>query len=239
MTDEDLLDWFERNPEFAVVVSDHMAWDFYRRPEVLASTGRVLFSTEITLAGRFDFLLVAADPTVFDRWEAIAAGSLPRPRLGFGDPRDAAIADVFADARVLVTFAHPHLFGVGQPKDMPEWLLDVPVDFLEYNMNRLAMHPRLGANRSTAGVGAALEDAADRLRRLRDQYFPGSRFVVGSDAHELRSLGRTYLELHTPCADAGEVWRAIEQGDFVGRLEVRGVGFAVHPERGLEEVGST
>lgn len=237
MTDEQLVDWFDRNPEFAVVVSDHMAWGFYRRPEVLARSARVLFSAEITLCGRFDFLLLAADSTLLDRLEAVDAGSPPGPPRRLGDPPGAALIALLADPRVLVTLAHPHLFGVGPAIDMPEWLLDIPVDFLEYNMTRLATHPRLGASRSSAGAAAAVRDAADRMRRLRDEYFPGSRFVVGSDAHEPRSLGRTYLQLHAPCADAAGVWRAMQQGDFVGHLEVRGAEFAVHPVDGVTDVG--
>lgn len=270
LTDEELLDWFDRNPEFAVVVSDHMAWSFYRRPEVLARAGRILFSTEITLGGRFDFLLLSADPALLGRLEAIDGGSLRRPPQGPGDalvesangpsvesangpsvdsvgcpvgpepgdrpgdPPGAALTAVFADPRVLVTFAHPHLFGVGLPSDMPGWLLDMPVDFLECNMTRLATHPRLGASRSTAGVAAAVRDSAERLGRLRDECFPGSRFVVGSDAHDPQSLGRTYLRLNSPSAQAAGVWRAMQRGDFLGHLEVRGIGFTVHPERGLE-----
>jgi hypothetical protein len=225
MADEELLAWFDQHPEYAVVVSDHMAWDFYRRPELLSCVARSLYSVELTVADRFDFLLLATDLSVFDRLRSdtvIDSPRLSRPPM-----------DLFGDPRVLVTFAHPPVFDTRAFAALPDWLLELPVDLLEYNMARLSVHPRLGATTTSSGVPAALEDASDRLRKLRAEVFPRSRFVVGSDAHDSWSLGRTYLELTTACVDAAAVWEGVRRGDYVGHLEIRGVTFSVDPWEGL------
>jgi hypothetical protein len=225
LTDEQLLAWFDQHPEYVIVVSDHMAWGFYRRPELLLSTGRVLYSVEMTIADRFDFLLLALDPSVLGWLESIAMreGTHPaRPPM-----------DLFSDPRVLVTFAHPPLFDKRSFAGLPDWLLELPVDLLEYNMARLATHPRLGASSAAHSVPAVLEEASERLRRLRAEAFPGSLFVVGSDAHDSASLGRTYLELKTACADAGDAWATMKKGDYVGHLEIRGIVFSIDPWDGL------
>ena len=225
LTDQQLLDWFDRHPEYVIVVSDHMAWDFYRRPELVSHAARTLYSVEMTIADRFDFLLLALDSSVFDRLESIVANEGPRPSR--------PPMDLFSDPRVLVTFAHPPLFETRSSARLPDWLLGLPVDLLEYNMARLATHPRLGANSTASGVPAALEDASERLRKLRADAFPRSRFVVGSDAHDSASLGCTYLELKKPCVDAAEAWECMRQGDYTGHLEIRGVTFSIDPWDGL------
>lgn len=225
LTDDELLAWFDQHPEYAIVVSDHMAVGFYRRSELLSCARRVLYSVEMTIADRFDFLLLSLDPCVLDRLESINMHEGPRP---LRPPMD-----LFGDPRVLVTFAHPPLFDTRPFSGLPDWLLELPVDLLEYNMARLAVHPRLGASGTASGVPAVLEDASERLRRLRAEVFPGSRFVVGSDAHNSSSLGRTYLELNTACGDAGEVWEMMKRGDYIGHLEIRGATFSIDPWDGL------
>lgn len=225
LTDDELLAWFDQHPENVIVVSDHMAVDFYRRSELLSCAGRVLYSVEMTIADRFDFLLLASDSSVLDRLESIIMREGLRPSR--------PPMDLFGDPRVLVTFAHPPLFDARPFAGLPDWLLELPVDLLEYNMARLAVHPRLGASGTSSGVPAVLEDASERLRRLRAEAFPGSRFVVGSDAHNSSSLGRTYLELKTACADAGEAWEMVKRGDYMGHLEIRGITFSIDPNDGL------
>ncbi|MHB0979527.1 MAG: hypothetical protein ACYC5Q_05510 [Thermoleophilia bacterium] len=159
MTDEELLGWFDQHPECAIVASDHMAWGLYRRPELLSSAGRVLYSVEMTIAGRFDFLLLALDSSMLDWPASITAREgrrLTRPPM-----------DLLSDSRVLVTFAHPPLFDTRPSAGLPDWLLELPVGLLEYNMARLAVYPRLGAGSAASGVRAALEHASERLRWLR------------------------------------------------------------------------
>jgi hypothetical protein len=132
-----------------------------------------------------------------------------------------------------VTFAHPPLFDARPVAELPDWLLGLPVDLLEYNMARLTVHPRFGATGAASGVVAALEHASERLRSLRAEAFPASRFVVGSDAHDAASLGRTYLELKTACVDAGDAWETVKRGDYMGHLEIRGATFSIDPWDGL------
>ena len=164
----------------------------------------MLYSVEMTVADRYDFLLLATDSAVLDRLEAIRTVEGSRP--------SSPPVDLFGDPRVLVTFAHPPLFDRRSFAELPDWLLSLPVDMLEYNMARLAAHPRLGAGTSASGVPAVLQDATERLRRLKAEAFPEARFVVGSDAHDSGSLGRTYAELGTPCADAATAWEMVRRG---------------------------
>jgi len=228
LSDEELCDWFDAHPEFIPCVSDHMTWEFYETHWALARSREadMLFATEITVGGVYDFVLMTYD---------LGALAALRPS---STPTAGRHLDAFADSRILVTFAHPPLWDGGRGESWRDWLRQIPVDFLEYNAIRLLPSPyslgRAGTRGAASGPGSALAEDNSRLLELRDDLFPHARFVVGSDSHQPDRLGTTYLEFAAPVASGREAWERLREGAFSGRLSLDGLGdFRVDPETGL------
>jgi hypothetical protein len=225
LTDEQALSWFEENPDYAVVVSDHMTWRFYELPRARLLLERALFAVEITIEGLYDFLLLTSELAAFDRLLPEASPSqltYRKPPLG-----------VLADPRVLVVFAHPPQPGA-LGRSWPRWMNGLPVDFLEFNAARYDGVARASALRRRRSADQAMEELHNRLQDLREKHFDQARFLVGSDSHGPDRLGTTYAALHTPAANGAEVWRALLDGRFTGYLGVPGEGtWTIDPVKGL------
>jgi hypothetical protein len=210
-----------------------------------------MFATEITLGRTHDFLLMTYDLHAFIdlsrtaaqisqgrlAWNVRGGFSRRNPRLLRAAPAvsDAAIREqllIFADPRVLVTFAHPPLWSLG-PRAEPDWLAHVPVDFLEYNAVRLAPNA-FGHGVGGADLRRAVAEDNRRLLKLRDRLFPDARFIVGSDSHQPDRLGTTYVEFDGPVTTGREAWDRLRAGTFEGVLRIDGLGcVAVDTERGM------
>lgn len=222
LTDDELLLWFREHPEYAVVVTDHMTWRFYESPGARPFLQRAIYALEVTVENRYDFVLLTAD---LDALRGLLPGASSRERTFHQPPRE-----IFADPRVLVTFAHPPQPGPRNEASWPNWLAGLPVDFLEFNAARCQ-----GAWRPVRPGGATdtlVIELDEHLQRLRDELFPEARFIVGSDSHSAEQLGTSYLELATPCRDGREAWERLQAGSFTGRLGLQGRSYTVDPLAG-------
>ncbi len=240
LSDKKLFAWFDAHPEFLPCVSDHMTWEFYKTDwaRTRARAGDILFGTEITLGGVYDFVLLTHDLAAFAESGCPAAGkgTASPAAAGFGS-LDGHL-QLFADPRVLVTFAHPPLWSARRGSSWRDWLRQVPVDFLEYNAIRLlpsSFSLRKGGGLGRAGnVDPGLLDDNEQLLELRDGLFPHARFIVGSDSHQPDRLGTTYIEFEAPVAGGREAWERLREGAFRGRLDLDGLGsFRIYPDSGL------
>jgi hypothetical protein len=226
LTDEQAVRWFEEHPEYAVVVSDHMTWNFYDRMVGATLRDRALFAIEITVDDLYDLVLLTPELAAF-------SALLPEAGSGCTSYREPPIS-VFADPRVLVVFAHPpyRRGRQGRPDaaDWPAWLLAAPVDFLEFNAARyLATSPRVGSPAEDQ-----LRHLDGYLRSLRDTFFPHARFLVGSDCHSRERLGTTFAALDSPATSPAEAWRSLRDGSYYGHLGIVGHGaWRVDPHQGL------
>ena len=238
--DRELCAWFDTHPQFLPCVSDHMTWEFYETDWAVARAygGDILFGTEITLGGVYDFVLLTHDLSAFTELGHSGSGKGTASPAGSAPGSLDGQLRLFADPRVLVTFAHPPLWSARRGTSWRDWLRQVPVDFLEYNAIRLlpsSFSLRRSNGRGSSGeLDPGLLDDNEQLLELRDGLFPDARFIVGSDSHQPDRLGTTYVEFDLPVVGGRDAWDRLRKGAFRGKLDLDGLGsFRIDPDSGL------
>jgi hypothetical protein len=217
-----------------------MTWEFYETDWAVARAhaGDILFGTEITLGGVYDFVLLTHDLSAFTELGRSGAGKGTASPAGTGPGSLDGQLQLFADPRVLVTFAHPPLWSARRGSSWRDWLRQVPVDFLEYNAIRLlpsSFSLRRSSERGdSGGLDPGLLDDNEQLLGLRNSLFPHARFIVGSDSHQPDRLGTTYIEFDSPVVGGRDAWNRLREGAFRGRLDLDDLGsFQIDSDSGL------